>query len=60
MDFVRQHLSQVNRIVVKVGTHLLEGMDQGLNLKLIDHLAYQFGQAKKQKKELLRVKWILK
>ncbi len=55
MDFVRQHLSQVNRIVVKVGTHLLEGMDQGLNLKLIDHLAYQFGQAKKQKKELILV-----
>ncbi len=55
MDFVKQRLSQVRRVVVKVGTSLLGGRDQGLNLPLIDHLAYQFGQAREQQKELILV-----
>ncbi len=55
MDFVEQRLPQIRRIVVKVGTHLLGGRDQGLNLPLIDHLTFQFAQAREQHKELILV-----
>ena len=55
MEFVEQHLQDVRRIVAKVGTNLLRGEKQGLNLKLIDHLAFQFARARQEGKELILV-----
>ena len=55
MEFVEQHLQDVRRIVVKVGTNLLRGEEQGLNLKLIDHLACQFAEARTKERELILV-----
>ena len=55
MEFVKQRLPDVRRIVVKVGTNLLRGKEQGLNLKLIDHLAFQFARMREEERELILV-----
>ena len=55
MEFVEQRLPDVRRIVVKVGTNLLQGEEQGLNLKLIDHLAFQFTRMREEERELILV-----
>ena len=55
MEFVEQRLPDVRRIVVKVGTSLLQGEEQGLNLKLIDHLAFQFARVREEERELILV-----
>ena len=55
MEFVEQCLQDVRRIVVKVGSNLLRGEEQGLNLELIDHLAFQFARIKEEEKELILV-----
>ena len=55
MEFVKQRLPDVRRIVVKVGTNLLRGEEQGLNLKLIDHLAFQFARMRAKERELILV-----
>ena len=55
MEFVEQRLQDVRRIVVKVGTNLLQGEEQGLNLELIDHLAFQFSRVRDEEKELILV-----
>ena len=55
MEFVEQRLPDVRRIVVKVGTNLLRGEEQGLNLKLIDHLAFQFARMREEERELILV-----
>ena len=55
MEFVEQRLPDVRRIVVKVGTNLLRGKEQGLNLELIDHLAFQFARVREEERELILV-----
>ena len=55
MEFVEQRLQDVRRIVVKVGTNLLRGEEQGLNLQLIDHLAFQFARVREEERELILV-----
>ena len=55
MEFVAQHLRHLRRIVVKVGTNLLRGTQHGLNLELIDHLAFQFARVREQERELILV-----
>ena len=55
MEFVEKSLQDVHRIVIKVGTNLLRGEKHGLNLQLIDHLAFQFAQVRKEEKELILV-----
>ena len=55
MKFVERSLQDVRRIVVKVGSNLLRGEEQGLNLELIDHLAFQFARVREAEKELILV-----
>ncbi len=55
MEFVEQNLRDAGRIVIKVGTNLLRGEEQGLNLQMIDHLAFQFSRLRHQEKELILV-----
>lgn len=54
-EFVQQGLQAVRRIVVKVGTNLLRGEQEGLNLERMDHLAAQMAELRRQGKELILV-----
>ena len=46
--FLKDKLREVRRIVVKVGTNLLRGEEEGLNLRFMAALAVQIGKIKKQ------------
>lgn len=47
-DFLSQGLAELRRIVVKVGTNLLRGDQEGLNLDLMDALAVQIEQVRRR------------
>lgn len=52
---VKQHLQKLNRMVVKVGTHLLRGDRSGLNLEVIESLCAQIAAIRKKGVEVILV-----
>lgn len=54
-DFISQGLADLRRIVVKVGTNLLRGDQEGLNLDFMDALAVQIGQIRRRGVDVILV-----
>ena len=52
-DFLKTRIPFIDRIIVKVGTHILRGDDSGLNLKIMDQLVYQIVEIHKREKEII-------
>jgi glutamate 5-kinase len=53
--FLKKRLPAINRIVIKVGTHLLRGDDAGLNQRVLKQLVDQLAAAHNRGKELILV-----
>jgi glutamate 5-kinase len=53
--FLKDKLREVRRIVVKVGTNLLRGDEEGLNLGFMAELAVQIGEIKKRGIDIILV-----
>ena len=54
-DFLKHRIPSIERIVVKVGTHILRGNDAGLNLNIMDQLVDQISTIHKHNKEIILV-----
>ena len=54
-EFIKGRLRRVKRMVVKVGTHLLRGDGEGLNLQVMDALARQIATIREQGIEVILV-----
>jgi glutamate 5-kinase len=54
-DFLKKRIPSIERIVVKVGTHILRGIDAGLNLVIMDRLVSQISAIHKRNKEIILV-----
>ncbi len=54
-SFVRERLASIRRLVVKVGTNLLRGPDEGLNLALMESLAGQIDEIRRQGRDVILV-----
>jgi glutamate 5-kinase len=53
--FLKTRLAAINRIIVKVGTHILRGDDTGLNLQVMNQLVDQMATIQKRGIELILV-----
>ena len=54
-DFLSHGLADPRRVVVKVGTNLLRGAQEGLDLEFMDQLAVQIGQVNRRGVDLILV-----
>ena len=54
-DFLKTRIPSIDRIIVKVGTHVLRGDDSGLNLKIMDQLVQQMATIHNRGKEVILV-----
>jgi len=54
-EFIRGRLKRVKRVVVKVGTHLLRGEGEGLNLQVMEALARQIAAIRQRGVEVILV-----
>jgi glutamate 5-kinase len=54
-DFLKTRIPSIDRIVVKVGTHVLRGDDSGLNFKIMDQLVKQIAMLHKKGDEVILV-----
>lgn len=54
-SFVTKRLASVRRLVIKVGTNLLRGPDEGLNLTLMEALAGQIMELRQDGREVILV-----
>lgn len=54
-SLIRHRLAAVRRLVIKVGTNLLRGPDEGLNLALMESLARQIAEVRRQERDVILV-----
>jgi glutamate 5-kinase len=54
-NFLKTRIPFIDRIIVKVGTHILRGDDAGLNLQVMNQLVDQMAAIHKRGKELILV-----
>jgi glutamate 5-kinase len=54
-EVIKERLQSIKRIVVKVGTNLLRGTEEGLNLQFMDSLAGQIGAARSRGVDVILV-----